>query len=255
MEVAVLTSGVADPKWPLPQEFSLKALQAHAAQRATLSPFDEAALELALALRGADPQVRITCLVASDEALARSVAGWRPDAIHRLALAAVPCWDGGLVAQALARAVAELAPAADLVLVGREFGDFDEGGVPAALARHARLPLVPLVLGVSRQPEGLTALRQGGGSLERVQLAGRALACVTNDPGNRLRHPLMKNVMLAKKMPIPVWQAPPPDGGALQLESVQAARAPERSGACQWLEGSVQEKAQALARVLIEATA
>jgi electron transfer flavoprotein beta subunit len=254
MEVAVLISGVADPKWPLPRDPSLGALLAHAAQCATLSPFDEAALELALSLRAADPSVRLTCLVAGDESLARRVAGWRPDALHRIEMADVPCWDAGLVAQALAHALAELAGTARLVLAGREFGDFDDGSVPTAVAALAGLPLLPLVLGIGREGAGLVARRQAAGGLEHVWPAGRLLATVTNDPGNRLRHPLMKNVLLARKLPIPSWRAAAPqDAGRLRLEGVQAATAPQSGGTCTWLQGSDDQKAEALARVLAEA--
>lgn len=255
MDIAVLISGVADPKWPLPHGLSVASLQAHAVQHAALSPFDEAALELALALRDADAAVRIIALVAADEALTRRVAGWRPDAIHRLELEAVPRWDGGAVSGALSQALRELAPDAALVLVGREFGDFDDGSVPAGLAQASDMPYIPLALGVRRGEQGfLSALCQGAGGLERVQLPARTLLSATNDPGNRLRHPLMKNVMMAKKATLGLWRAAAPgQTAALRLESVQPAAAPVRSAACEWLEGSAEEKARALAQVLVAA--
>jgi electron transfer flavoprotein beta subunit len=254
MDIAVLVSGVADPKWPLPQELSVAALNSHAVRYAALSPFDEAALELALSLRDSDAAVRITALVAADEVLARRVAGWRPDAIHRLDLADIQRWDGGPVAAALAQAVRELAPAAALVLVGREFGDFDDGSVPAGLAPRLDVPLVPLVLTLERSDGGCVALRQAAGGLERVALPARVLLSVTNDPGNRLRHPLMKNVMLAKKAVIAVWRAPATPA-ALRLDGVRPAPAPVRQSACEWLEGSPEQKARSLAQILMAARA
>jgi electron transfer flavoprotein beta subunit len=253
MQVAVLIGGVADPKWPLPPDLSLAALQAHAARYATLSPFDEAALELALKLRDADPAVQVVALVAGDDAFCRRVAGWRPDAIHRLELAAVPAWDGAAVAVALAQAVGALASQAAYVFLGREFSDWDDGTVAAALAHALQAPQVPMALSIALSQDGATAVRQGGSGLERVTLPPRALLSVTNDPGNRLRHPLMKNVMLAKKAVIPVWQAPRPAAVTLTCERVEAAVTPPRSSACEWLEGSAREKAQALARVLTDA--
>jgi electron transfer flavoprotein beta subunit len=256
MEIAVLISGVADPKWPLPKELSLASLQTLAAQYAALSPFDEAALEIALSLRDADPAVRITALVAADEGLTRRVAGWRPDAIHRIDLQSIPRFDGGAVAQVLVQALRELLPAASLVLIGREFGDMDDGTVPASLALAMGAPFLPLVLGVKQAGSGLTALRQAPNGLERAQLPDRAVLSASNDPGNRLRHPLMKNVMMAKKAVLPVWLAPAAQGASeLQLESVTAAEEPVRSGACEWLEGSAQQKARALAQVLMAAAA
>jgi len=77
MNVLVLISGIADPKWPLPPQPDATALQIHASRYAVMSPFDEAALELALKLRDADPSVAITAVVAGGEALARKTAEWR----------------------------------------------------------------------------------------------------------------------------------------------------------------------------------
>jgi len=252
MEIAVLVSCVADPKWALPQELSLATLQSHVARHAALSPFDEAVLEVALKLRDADASVRITTLVAADEAMARRVAGWRPDAIHRLDLAAVPRWDAGAVSSALQQALQALAPEAGLVLLGREFGDFDDGCVPAVLSHALGMAQVAQALAVERRDDAAWALRQGSTGLERVKLPARALLSVTNDPGNRLRHPLMKNVMMAKKAAIPAWQAPA-GAATASFEGFHPVGGPERRGACEWLEGSAREKAQALARVLAEA--
>ncbi len=117
------------------------------------------------------------------------------------------------------------------------------------------MPYIPLALGVRRGEQGsFSALCQGAGGLERVQLPARALLSATNDPGNRLRHPLMKNVMMAKKAVLGVWRpAVPAQAAALQLESVQPAEAPVRSSACEWLEGTPEEKARSLAQVLMAA--
>jgi electron transfer flavoprotein beta subunit len=254
MEIAVLTSGVADPKWPLPRELSAATLAAHATQYAVFSPFDEAALEVALSLRDADPALRITSFVAGDEPLARRVAGFRPDALYRIDLDALPRWDGAGVARALAAALQDLAPGADLVLVGREFGDFDDGGIPAAIACHAQMPFLALTLTAKQAADGLSVLRQGSDGLERVRVAQRVLLSVTNDPGNRLRHPLMKNVMNAKKMAIPSWQPPVATGSSLLgLDCIEPAPAGAPTGTCEWLQGSAADKAQALSELLVAA--
>jgi electron transfer flavoprotein beta subunit len=252
MEIALLISGVADPKWPIPQDLSVASLQAHTAQYAALSPFDEAALELALQLRDADPATRITALVAGPEALARRVAGWRPDTIHRIDLQAIPCWQGDAVSAALSQALRELAPTAPIVLVGREFGDFDDGSVPAGLAQAVAAPYIPLVLSLKPGERSYSALHQAASGMELVELPARALLSATNDPGNRLRHPLMKNVMIAKKVQISVWRAAA-QVAALQLEGVHTAAEPVRRSACEWLEGSAQQKARSLAQVLMSA--
>ena len=61
MNIAVLLAGIVDPKWPL-QGLHLGAGGVVAGDDklpGKLSPFDEAALETALKLRDADPDVNI----------------------------------------------------------------------------------------------------------------------------------------------------------------------------------------------------
>lgn len=252
MDVAVLISGVTDPRYSLPGDLSGGSLQLHVDSHSTLSPFDEAALGLCLSLRDADPEVRITALVASGEALARTVLGWRPDVLHRLDLGAIARWDNDLMARTLSVALRELAPQAALVLVGREFGDYDDGSVPASLAQLAGSPYIALALRLQRAQGTWSALRQATNGLERVQLPSPALLSVTNDPGNRLRHPLLKNVMMAKKAAVPVWQAAAcSDTPKLCLQAMVTAAEPARHSACEWLAGSPEEKARALAKVLL----
>lgn len=252
MDVAVFVAGVADPKWPLPAQLDAAALALHGDRHATLSPFDEAALELALKLRDADPHVRVIALVAGNEPLTRRVAAWRPDSIHRIELADAPGWDANAIAEILAEAAHALAPGAGLALIGREFGDYDEGSVPPALAHRLDARYIGLALAVERRSDALDVLRQGSTGLERLRVRAAALLSVTNEPGNRLRHPLMKNVMAAKKGALAVWR-PDRRAALVHLEGVQPLAARPRRAACEWLEGSAEQKARSLANYLAEA--
>ena len=249
MHVLVLVSGVADPKWPLPRQSDAAALAAHAARYALPSPFDEAALELALQLRDADPATTITAAVAGPEALARKVAEWRLDAVHRLAATAPNAWDAGASAQALATACAGLARAASVVLCGREFGDWDDGSVPALLARNWKLAHVPLTLGVDVHAGRLRVTRQRGAALERWTVPAPALLSVTNDARNKLRHPLLKNVMAARRLQI-LTLAIEPGAPAVACTRLAPAVAPPRAAACRMLAGSLDEQARELADLL-----
>ena len=251
MHVLVLLSGVADPKWPLPARPDAAALEAHATRYAVLSPFDEAALELALQLRDAEPATTIAALVAGPEALARKVAEWRLDRVQRLLPGDAAPWDACAYAQSLAAAIGPLARDAGLVLTGREFGDWDDGSVPALLARALALPHFPLALGLDLADGLARVTRQRGVALERLRLAGPALLSVTNDARNRLRHPLLKNVMAARKLQIdalPLPLAP----ATLQRTGLAPAAPPARAASCRMLDGSLEEQARALADMLRE---
>jgi electron transfer flavoprotein beta subunit len=251
MNILVLIAGVADPKWPLPAVADTAALQAHGDRYALLSPFDEAALELALKLRDDDAGVAIHALVAGPESLARKVAEWRLESVQRLTVE-VAAWDARACAGALAGAAAALPAEPALVLTGREFGDFDDGGVPPLLARALRLPHVGLALNLAVREDGTVwATRQRGGRVERVRLEGRALVSVTNDAQNRLRHPLLKNVMAARKLLIEALAAVAP-ASTVGLEGLQPAAPARRGSGCRMLTGALAEQADALAQVLLQ---
>ena len=251
MHVLVLISGVADPKWPLPSQPDASALEAHASRYAVLSPFDEAALELALQLRDAEPATTIAALVSGPETLARKVAEWKLDRVQRLMLADAAATDARNCAQALAAAIRPLAQDASLVLTGREFGDWDDGSVSALLARTLQLPHVALTLGLDMADGQPRVTRQRGAVLERMRLARPALLSVTNDARNRLRHPLLKNVMAARKIQIETL-AVPASAGTLRCTGLAPAAPPTRAASCRMLTGSLEEQARALAEVLRE---
>jgi electron transfer flavoprotein beta subunit len=249
MNVMVLIAGVADPKWPLPATVDAAALRAHGERYALLSPFDEAALELALKLRDVDPAVTIHALVTGPETLARKVAEWRLDSVQRI-VAETAAWDAPAFAAAVAAATPAVAAAAALVLTGREFGDFDDGALPPLLARAMHLPHVGLAVGVAMRDGSPWVTRQRAGRVERVRLEGRALVSVTNDAQNRLRHPLLKNVMAARKLRIETLAAAAPPPGVV-LAGLQPPMPARRANACRMLTGSTREQADALAQVLL----
>lgn len=245
MNLFVLLAGVADPKWPLPRDLSPASLLAHRAQREVLSPFDEAALEIALKIRDADPSTQIHAVAVGGDVLARRVAGFRLDSVTRLDPAELPLWS----AAELAGVLAAQCKNAQMVLTGREFGDQDDGTLPPLVAVRLSLPFVGLALSLTQAGGGLRIVRQGGDGLEQLEASAPVLVAVTNDSGNRLRQPLLKNVMAAKKMPLAA--APVPAiAGAVQLQSLQDAVPPVREQACRFLQGSAQEQAAALAEVL-----
>jgi electron transfer flavoprotein beta subunit len=174
--------------------------------------------------------------------------------VHRFEASAVPVWDPRGFAGALALAVGQLAGEAAVVLMGREFGDFDDGSIPALLARELRLEHVSLTLGLERRCDALWASRQRGAELERVRLPRAALLSVANDSHNRLRHPLLKNVMAARKAQIAILPGASAGCGlALALAGMELFAPPPRASACRLLAGTPEQQADELARVLIDA--
>lgn len=259
MNLLVLLAGVADPRYPLPTPLEAAALAAHRARHPQLSPFDEAALECALKLRDADERCAIRALVGAaslQDPLLRHVAGFRLDAVQGLSLAEAPAWDATGLARRLAAWIATLAAPPGLILMGREFGDEDDGVLPGALAEALGWPLIGQALKLEACEGGLQVLRQQGADLERLQHTGPAVLALVNHTGNRLRHPLLKNVMAARKQSfelaaLPADPAGHESAGALRCTGLRAVPAPSRGAACRMLDGPLPAQAAAMARELL----
>jgi electron transfer flavoprotein beta subunit len=255
MNVLVLLSGIADPKWPLPASLDAPALANARADHPLLSPFDEAALQLALKLRDADPAVRITAGVVTGsriDALLRSVASFRLDRTLALDTSGLPAWDAAALAKAVAAGVRQLDPPVQLVLVGREFGDADDGTAPAAIAEALGMAYASLVLAIAADGAGVELVRQQGAGQERWGMPLPVVISVTNDARNKLRHPLLKNVMAAKKMSFDL--ADLPSAGVVshvQLQALDVAKPAVRATRCRMLAGDVPAQAAALAELLL----
>ena len=245
MNILLLLSGIVDPKWPLAAEAA-----AAAALPRKLSPFDESALECALKLRDADPSVRIEAMVVAprvEEALLRAVASHRLDRVAGLEVAEPMLWDARAFSGLLAGVVTREA-GADLVLLGREFGDGDDGAIAPCLAEALQWPFVGLAQEVVRA-EGLwDLLRERGELEERIRLPGPVLASVTNDRRNRLRHPLMKNVATAKKQAFKIETAAAVS--FVRLQALRAHPAVRNAAPCRMIPGSIDAQAAELAVLL-----
>lgn len=245
MNVVVLIAGVCDSKWPF-----------GAAQPRVLSPFDESALEVALKLRDADPLISICAVVLGrdgDEPLVRAVASHRPDRL--LAVEDQPGreWDLAGLALRLQVLMAREAADAELVLVGRQFGDRDDGTLPPCLAVALGAGFVRMAQAVGVVDGRFIASRERAGALERIALAAPLVASITNDRANRLRHALLKNVMISKRTPVTWTRLVEADAAlAVSLQACTASPPPARTQACRMLEGPLAEQAAQLAQYLNE---
>ena len=239
MKVLVFIAGVLDPKWPV--ETVDGALPQRTPERLILSPFDEAALEMALALRDADPStsIRATVAGAADASkLARAVAAFNVP----VATIQVPnWWDQNVVAAALS----SVATDADLILMGREFGDCDDGVVPSLVAARLKRPLLARAQAV----RGRKVMREVVSAEEWLTLDRRLVVSVTNDRRTRLRKPLMKNVVQARQATIHELPAFEAESGS-ELVAVRVLAGCRTPVECQFITGSPDEQAERLAEML-----
>jgi electron transfer flavoprotein beta subunit len=96
------------------------------------------------------------------------------------------------------------------------------------------------------QDAQLWLMRESGTCEEWLQVDQPLLASVTNDRRNKLRHPLMKNVMQAKRMTFIRITASAPARVGLSLSQLETAPLIARGGECRLLSGDVAEQAKAL---------
>jgi electron transfer flavoprotein beta subunit len=203
VNVIALLAGIADPKFPLP---ALRlgpdgGVAGDDTLPRVLSPFDEAALETALQLRDADPAVKITAFIFSDaqyEQLLRAVAAFRLDGVFGVDCRPAHRWDVSQLARILKDALDATEARPELLLIGREFGDCDDGALPPYLAEAWGWRFAGLAQEVASKDKNLMFRRGRGEVDEWLTLPAPAIASVTNDKSNRLRHPLLKNVIAAK---------------------------------------------------------
>lgn len=238
MNIVVLLAGIVDPKWPL-QDLRLEGdgvLAGEDKLPRNLSPFDEAALETALKLRDADPEVKITAFLLGGpqhEQLLRVVAAFRLDRVFRVDYRPAHRWDVSLLACILKDALDAADARPELLLIGREFGDCDDGALAPYLAEAWGWRFVGLAQEITRKDKDLKFLRGRGDLDEWLTLSAPAIASVTNDKSNRLRHPLLKNVMAAKRATFTVI-APQDRAPAARLSpsSIKRSDPARRQGAC-----------------------
>jgi electron transfer flavoprotein beta subunit len=256
MNIAVLLAGIADPKRPLPRppENDWRNVVDAADFAFSLSPFDEAALEIGLKLRTAQAGSTLTVLLsdgAVSESLMRALAAFRPDHLIGIARPAAERWQPAALTRRVVDALAGLTEQPDVMLVGREHGDADDGVVAPYLAESLGRAYAGLVLSVQARDGGIACTRAAADGEEIIALPFPALISISNDKGNRLRHPLLKNVMLAKQQKFSVLDSNPALPQRVVLTqagpppATQAGHAP-----CRMLQGTLSEQAHELAEYL-----
>ncbi len=234
MNILVVFTGILDPKWPLPR-MSGDALPARAADKLILSPFEEAALELALRLRDANPEIKISALIcgAETEKLAFAIGSYRIEDVTRLAFDPARLWDASALASALAAHIKSNA-APDLIFLGREVGDCDDGLLAPLLAVQLGRRFFGLAQDV-RTGADAALMRERGDFAEWTRCAPGLVVSVTNDRRNRLRRPLMKNVQEARKRASALVEASTPAANARLAAASERASA-RRKMPCRKLE-------------------
>jgi electron transfer flavoprotein beta subunit len=256
MHIVVCMKQIIDPEAPA-SRFAIDAERRGALRGdapLVASIFDENALEVALQLREKNGQGRITLISigpdSAEEILRKGMGKGSDDAVL------VQCdnleeLDSFAVASVLAATIRKL-DSVDLVLCGRETGDWNTGQVGALLAEELHLCYVPFVAGIERTGKSLRLRAQANSGWEIVEAPLPALVTVTNDDANVPRIAKIKDVIMASRRDLKRLTLPD-----LELDSLPARLQirdlyiPVAKGNCEFISGeSAEEKVQRLCEKL-----
>ncbi len=206
MNIAVCIKQILDPELP-PRDFQIdrrakKAVAANAPL--VISPFDENALEVALKLREKSGEGKVTAITAgpstAQDALRKALAMKADEAVH-VSDPAFEQLDSDGIASTLAAAITQLG-GFDLVLFGRQAGDWDFGQVGSLVAEKLELPCVTFVSRVEPSDGNLSLRREADNGFELIEATPPLVLTVTNDETNAPRLPSVRDTMMAFRKPI-----------------------------------------------------
>ncbi len=211
MNIVVCIKQILDPEIH-PRDFqvdcdSKKAVQGAAAL--VVNPYDENAVEVALQLKAKVGEATVTAMTlggaTADKAL-RRVLGMGCDEGIWLRDPLFEDIDSLGVARVLAKGIRKL-DSVDLVLCGRQAGDWDMGQVGFLLAEEMSLPCVSAVYNLEPKDGKLAVNRGIEKGMEILEAKMPFLAIVTNHSSNLPRYPSVKRVTMAGRRQLPVWSA------------------------------------------------
>jgi electron transfer flavoprotein beta subunit len=252
MKILVCMKQVLDPDVPA-RDFRIDGDRKEAERGgADLVPniFCENAMETALQLRDATGG-SVTALsfgTEETEDLLRKALAMTADAAALVTRPDGPAPDALTVARVLASAARKLGDF-DLVMVGRESGDWGVGQTGGLLAEELGLPMVALVDRAETADGGLILRRQTDYGFDTIEAEPPLLVTVTNCEGNVPRIPKTRDVMKSYRKPLTTWSLEELGVDAETAAEVVELTIPEKQVTCELVEGdSLEEKVDAFAR-------
>ncbi len=227
--------------------------------------FCENALETALQFRDRSGGGRITALAygptSAEDTLRKALAmkadaaahvvdesGGNPDPLH--------------VARILAAATRKLgAPGLsgvegfDLILTGREAGDWGAGQTGGLLAEELGMACVSFADSLEVSGKKLRIRRQTDAGWEMLEVETPVVVTITNDEHNVPRIPKVRDVMMAHRQPLTQWAVAELGVASEEYYEVVELRIPARESRCELVTGdTLEQKVDSLARRLLEVT-
>jgi electron transfer flavoprotein beta subunit len=206
MKIVVCLKQILDPELP-PSLFEIDddGKQAKIGKHPlVISPYDENALEMALQLKDSSGEVYVIALAYGskgvEEALRKALGVLADEAVLILKK------DDSIehtyeTARVLAAAIKKI-DSVDLVICGRQAGDWDAGQAPLLIAEELGIPAVSFVHKIDMGDDGLTLTRHADAGTEVFASKPPVVVSVTNDDKNLLRIAKVKDVLKAHRKPV-----------------------------------------------------
>jgi electron transfer flavoprotein beta subunit len=263
MDILVCLKQILDPEIPA-RDFRVDPVKREAERSAAnlvTNIFCENALETALQLKERVGNGRITVLsygaTTAEDSLRKALA-MKADAAVLVINDGHPHPDPLTVARVLAATTRKLGMF-DLILVGREAGDWGAGQTGGLLAEELRLPCVSFVDRVERADGKLQVRRQTDSGWEVIEAEPPVVVTVTNDEHNVPRIPKVRDVMMSYRQPLVTWTL---DNLDIDVDEIRAGNTyyevvdlliPQRETRCEFVGGNtLDEKVEAFARRIVE---
>jgi electron transfer flavoprotein beta subunit len=211
MHIVVCIKQIIDPEIPSAEfKIDFEARKAVEDQGEwVLNPYDGNALEVALQLKDRQKETKVTAITmggeSSQKALRYALGMGCDDAIW-LRDDSFDTLDSHGTARVLALGI-QKAGLPDLVICGRQAGDWDMGQVGLMTGEALGLPCVSLANNIEYVDDQLRLKRETDRGAEVVETRMPLLATITNDNLNQPRFLSVKGIMAAKRKEISIWSA------------------------------------------------
>ncbi len=211
MHIVVCIKQIIDPEIPS-ADFRIdfearKAVEDQGEQ--VLNPYDGNALEVALHLKDRHKETKVTAITMGEESsqkVLRYALGMGCDDAIRLRDDSFDNLDSHGTARVLAQGI-QKAGLPDIVLCGRQAGDWDMGQVGLMIGEALGMSCVSLANSIEYVDDRLRLRRETDRGAEVVETSMPLLATITNDKSNQPRFLSVKGIMAANRKEISIWSA------------------------------------------------
>ncbi|MFN0119721.1 MAG: electron transfer flavoprotein subunit beta/FixA family protein [Blastocatellia bacterium] len=265
MHLIVCLKQILDPEIPT-RDFRVDSAAREAVRGAAnlvTNIFCENALETALQFREQAGGAKITALSFgpdSAEDVLRKALAMKADAATLIVNDGAAHPDPLTVARALAAAIGKLG-AYDIVMAGRESGDWGVGQTGGLVAEELGVPCVSFVDSIEMNGDTLRLRRQTDTGFEIVEAKTPVVVTITNNDRNVPRVPKTRDVMMSFRQPLTRWTL---EDIGVDAAAARAGNAwyevaeifiPVKESACEFVEGdTLEQKVEQLARRITEVT-